>query len=438
MAIPVAPCRDFSSRGGARRGVELNGTRKESGIVLVIKQIGMLALIAVVLVAALPGLAQVSDAELEEVELALRTDGFYVEAGSEDSPVGVSSALSEADSQIYIVSFASDRGEDEGILADRIAQAFSSGTFVVLTPVGIGASSNEFSDAELNKALDAAEGNWSSLAEGISELDQSLAGKGGFPWLQAVVVAVLGFFGWNIYKGRKRDKGAVLSRLEEARAGIREQVADVSNDILELSDRVATADNTEATEHFREGSAIFSGVADSVETVPTEVGLTKLSADLTEAEWSLEAAEAILDGRQIPEKPTDRPVECFFHAHRAGIEEADVKTSAGSKKVSVCRECGERLRKGEKPAASTVSVGGRRIPRNVAPKSYGGAGFDMMDAFEIFVAGGRGARYNNWGTGRPTPSRSVGSRSTSRSRSGGRSGGSRGGGSRSRVSRRRR
>jgi hypothetical protein len=402
------------------------------------KRVGMMCLIAAVLVVALPALAQVSDAELEEVGLALRSDGFYVEPGSADSPSGVSSALSGADSQIYVVSFASDRGEDEGILADRIAASFSSGTFVVLTPVGIGASSHEFSESELNKALDAAEGNWGSLPKGIGELDQSLAGKGGFPWFGTIVAAVLGFLGWNVYKARKRDKGAVLTRLEEARVGIREQIADVSNDILELSDRVATADNTEATEHFRKGSATFSGVADSVDNVETELGLTVLSAELTEAEWSLEASEAILDGREIPEKPTDRPVECFFHAHRAGIEEADVKTSAGSRKVSVCRECGERLRKGEKPVASTVSVGGRRIPRSVAPESYGGAGFGVMDAFEIFVAGGRGARYNNWGTGRPTSNRSGGSRSTSRSRSIGRSGGSRGGGSRSRVSRRRR
>jgi hypothetical protein len=394
---------------------------------------------------AMPALAQVSDAELDEITAALRSDGYYIEPGSQDSADGLSKVLEEADAQLYVVSFAADRGEDEGIIADRIAGDFTSGSFIVLTPVGVGYASNDFFAPEMDDALDAAEGNWGLLADGMRKVDRSLSGKGGFPVGKAVLAVIVGGFGLLFYKNRKRDKTVKLSRLEEARAGIREQVNDVSNDILSLSDRVAVADNDEATNHYRKGSEIFSGVADAVGTVTTEMELSNLSAELTEAEWSLESAQAILDGRPIPEKPKDRPVECFFHAHRAGIEKADVKTAAGSKAVSVCRDCGERLRRGERPEASTVSVGGRRVPRSIAPRSYGGGGFDAMDAFEIIVAGG-GARYSNWGTGRSTvrrgnsrPSsrratsrRSSPSRPTSRSSSRSRSSSSKSRGSRRR------
>ena len=410
----------------------------------------VLSLVSVTAFLALPIFAQVSDSELDEITVALRSDGYYIESGSQDNPDGLSKVLDEAENQLYVVSFAADRGEDEGVIADRIAGEFSSGTFIVLTPVGVGYASNDFLADDMEGALDSAEGNWGSLAGGMEKVDRSLSGKGGFPLGKVILAAIVGAFGWLFYNNRKRDKTVKLSRLEEARAGIREQVNDVSNDILALSDRVAVAENEEATTHYRKGSEIFSGVADAVGSVTTEMELTNLSADLTEAEWSLESAEAVLDGRPVPVKPEDRPVECFFHAHRAGLEEADVKTAAGSKPVSVCRECGERLRRGERPEASTVSVGGRRVPRNVAPRSYGGGGFDAMDAFEIVVAGG-GARYNNWGTGRPSrrsttgrpssrssnPRRSSSSRSSSRpsSRSSSRS---RSSSSKSRGSRRRR
>src|SRR5690606_29589946 len=107
---------------------------------------------------------------------------------------------------------------------------------------------------------------------------------------------------------------------------------------------------------------------------------------------------AIRDGRPIPEQPVDRPVECFFHATKAGVEEAAIETPAGSKPVSVCRACAERLRQGEAPAERMIQVGGQRVPAGMARKSYGGGGMAPMDMFSILLAGSAIRRSHQWGT----------------------------------------
>jgi len=79
-----------------------------------------------------------------------------------------------------------------------------------------------------------------------------------------------------------------------------------------------------------------------------------------------------------------------------------LRTGAGDREVKVCPEDAERLRRGRQPQPRQINVGGRPVPAPMAPKSYGGGGFGMMDVFEV-ILGGMAASGGFGGVGRPQP-----------------------------------
>ncbi len=382
--------------------------------------------------------------EVGEVASGLRSEGTWAGPG-----VSIDGALqrvvNEAAIPLYVAVFAEDTGEDPSLTAERIASGFASGTFLVLTPDVIGVYSVDYSDAEVEAALDAA---WDvfgdSDAEGVEAFEKALTGRGGFPVGTVLFVGVFGLGAWVVWRGRRSTALAAERRQEERRTAVGEQVDDVANDILALSDRVQMAEDEAVVEHYRAANALFTDVQERVPRASTEMEFESCSTDLTKAEWHLEAVEALLDGRPVPTEPTDRPIECFFHQHKAGVEAAEIETPAGHKQVSVCRECATRLREGRRPEPRTVSMGGARIPAGRAPRSFGGGGLDV-GVFDVLVGGSRtsydwrGSRPRVGGLSAPSrrrsPSRPASSsRSRSSSRTSGRSRSSGGG----RASRRRR
>ena len=87
-----------------------------------------------------------------------------------------------------------------------------------------------------------------------------------------------------------------------------------------------------------------------------------------------------------------KPEHCFFDpTHGAGVEEAELKTPAGVRKVMVCRADAEKLRRGEAPVPRDLPMGPQRVPAPQAPRSAGGSGLDWLDVFSVIV-GGMGER----------------------------------------------
>jgi hypothetical protein len=397
-------------------------------------------LVFLLLLVAHPVAAQV---DVDDIAAGLRAEGTWAGPGTSIGS-DLQSAVDGAGIPIYVAVFAEDTGEDPSLTAERVSSGFGSGTFFVLTPDVIGVYSVDYDDAEVESALDAA---WDAFGEsdaaGVEAFERAITGEGGFPIGTVLLVGVVGVAGWAMWRGRRSQERAAAKRVAERRTAIGEQVDDVANDILALSDQVQVADDEVATDHYRKANGLFTEVQGRLPAATNELEFESCSTDLTKAEWHLEAVEAILEGRPIPEEPTDRPIECFFHQHKAGVEAAEIETPAGKKQVSVCRDCAARLRSGQRPEPRTVAVGGTRIPAGRAPRSFGGGGMDI-DVFDV-LAGGRRTSYD-WrgpsvgGFGGPArrPSRSTPRRSSSRStsRSSSRSSSrSRGGG---RASRRRR
>jgi hypothetical protein len=341
-------------------------------------------------------LAPQASGQPSEVVDSLIDDGFYLEDRTEAEAEAVAAVLAEAGvAALYLVEVTDD--VDPLALADDLQRELGSGTVMVVTPFEIGWASDRYTDTEIEAALDTSLSDFDrSPASGLESLAGALSeqaeasGDGSLGWLIPVgLVAIIGGGIWLLVRrSRKERETEHAGRLEEAKQELDGQIAVVSNYIVELSDRVAVAEDDEAESLYREAIELFSGVQKDLPQADELHEMELLSDRLDQARWQLESTEAKLDGKVPPPQPIDRPTKCFFDPnHRAGTEEAEIATAAGSQMVSVCRQCKSRLERGEKVAPRDISVGGRPVPAPRAPRSHGGSGFDWLDGFQILVGG---------------------------------------------------
>jgi hypothetical protein len=369
----------------------------------------------------------------DPVDVADQVDprGYYIEPGAAvDFAVmeDLVAAVSNNETRFYFVALADDPVEGADEFAEKVLTLVDQGaTVVVISPGEIGARSDDFSDAELNRAADEAigdddrsyEADFRVFAESLvavpagatgtttalttttisSSAGGSSANSGGGGGVFIFLAFVVGLMALVVFMTRRSAKNtqqASARRLAEAKREIAEQLDIIANEILDLADKVTLSEQDQAEEYFRTASATYQEAQDKLDKATNLAELERLSDELDTTRWQLEAAEAVVEGRPIPPEPADRPNSCFFDpTHRAGVEEAKIETAAGTKLVSVCRECADKLRRGEQPKPRDIMVGGRRVPAPMAPRSYGGGGFDWMGAVAIILSGlAQGSSYN--------------------------------------------
>jgi hypothetical protein len=356
--------------------------------------------------------------------------GYYIEPGAGvdfEAMEDLVSRVANSQTQFYFVALSSDPTEGTDEFAEEVLALLDQGaTVVVISPGELGARSDDFTSTDLDAAADAAvsdndrtfESDFRVFAESlvgvpagttatttalttttISSSTGGSSGSGGgggtFIFL-AIVVGVIALVFLMTRRSSKQAKQAGVQRLEEAKAEIRGQLDVIANEILDLADKVTVSEKDQAEEYFRTASATYQQALDRLEGANNLAELERLSDQLDTTRWQLEAAEAVVEGRPIPPEPEDRPNSCFFDpTHRAGVEEAKIETAAGSKTVSVCRECAAKLRRGEQPKPRDIMVGGRKVPAPMAPRSHGGGGFDWMGAVAVILSGlAQGASYD--------------------------------------------
>ncbi len=398
-------------------------------------------------------------ADPEDVADQVDPRGYYIEGAAVDFEVmeDLVSRVTNSETRFYFVALAADPIEGTDEFAEEVLARLDPGaTVIVISPGEIGARSDDFSSAELDRAADAAVGDadrsieadfrvfaeslvavsaGTTVTSGLTTTTVGSAaggssgggGSGALIFL-AIVIGVIALVVVATRRSAKQTKQAADRRLEEAKAEIRGQLDVIANEILDLADQVTLSERDQAEEYFRIASATYQQALDRLEGATNLAELERLSDQLDTTRWQLEAAEAVVEGRPIPPEPEDRPNSCFFDpTHRAGVEEAKIDTTAGSKVVSVCRECAAKLRRGEQPKPRDIMVGGRAVPAPMAPRSHGGGGFDWMGAVAIILSGlAQGASYD-FGRRPRRPSglgglifpSSGGLRSTSRRSSGG-------------------
>ena len=389
---------------------------RRAGATLIGVVVGALAL-------AIPAVGQ----SIDEIADGLLSRHYFI---AEGAPISINQmealVTSDPDFRFVALTETPDVGTDG--LAAELLDRVGTGTVVVLSPDEVGAVSSEYDDAAIGEALGVVAEAEDAYAVEFDQFVRALPGAvpsptppGGFPWLAVVAVGVVGLIGFTVWRGGRRQKELQSSRLEEARTEIRHQMDVIADQIVKLADDPRTERSPEALAHYRGASDTFAEAESRLAAATTLAALAGLSDDLDRARWELEATTALMEGRDPPPVPVDdKPEHCFFDpTHGAGVEEAEIQTATGTRKVMVCRRDAEMLRRGEAPVPREIPMGPQRVPAPQAPRSAGGSGLEWLDVFSVIVGGmGHGVGYNwprqsrrsSGGFGIPFPRRTTASR----------------------------
>jgi len=119
-------------------------------------------------------------------------------------------------------------------------------------------------------------------------------------------VAVVGMLAYRAYRTRAERRRA--ERIDRADvAALREQVesmlADTANRVLDVEGRPGLVMSTEANDYFQRAVSTFVSVDEKLDAAVSTYELRSLLSELEDALWRLGAAQAILDGRDLPTRP---------------------------------------------------------------------------------------------------------------------------------------
>ncbi len=266
--------------------------------------VGSALVVLVLLFGTAAGAQSIGDFEDE-----LRADQVHVEDGAEGSEAALRRIVADAANAgftLYIVSMRGSTTDAEALaisLRDRLG-----GTVLVVTPSSIGAASSDLPQSSTNRALDAFSG---SIEDGSTAFVAALTTSepsgsgGGIPILPVlavvgVVVSVLGM--WT----RRRNRSRVKNEMAARRTAVGDELAAIGREILDLEDRVAIADNDDATAHYRKGNEQYLELQEQLEGATSLWQITQTDYAADTAAWHLDATEALLEGDPVPEEP-ERP-----------------------------------------------------------------------------------------------------------------------------------
>jgi len=397
-------------------------------------------LVAVLLAVVPSALAQTPD----EAAAAARDQGYYIEDGLGTSESRISDAVTRAageGSRFFVVILDDNPPVGAPTFAGAVLDRLGSGTVLVLSASQEGMESTEFTASKLESALDTAFDAGGGDAGFVDTVVSVLTGAApessggsstGLFIMLGIIVLLVALVWWAIRRQKRSAEQSEGKVIAEARKEIKGQLDAMANTILDISDRVSVSDSKQDNAYLEAAGVTYGTALEEFETAMDLRSLESLSDRLDEARWQLDAAAALAYDRPVPPKP-EKEVrhQCFFDPnHPQATEMAEIKTSAGTRKVRVCKDDAEKLRRGQQPEPRMIQVAGRRVPAPMAPRSHGGGGMDWLGAFSVILGGMAQKRSYDWsrssrgttglfGTGtRSTSSGSSRSSAPKRSRAG--------------------
>lgn len=213
---------------------------------------------ALVVVAALPASAQ-TDADLVAI---LSASQVYVEDTAEKVDIDrLQASVGRADQldlDLRIAVLAAD-GDAEAT-AVELRDALGGVTVVVFTADRFGFASAELSNDRLTDALEAATEALAgdSIENGVDALVDALEPGPGFPWGWVTAIAVAGVavlaFGGRFWDSKARA-ARQARRIERWKSELRDRASAISDEVLDLSDRVELADSPPLSTRYRDAVA---------------------------------------------------------------------------------------------------------------------------------------------------------------------------------------
>ncbi len=285
-------------------------------------------------------------AEPAEVAREIRDDGVFVESGSD---------LSEADAG-NLVAAVRNEGERFSIIVltesvtggattfgDAVVDRLSDpGLIFVLTPddVAVVGEGVVYTLEEIDDALDLAISvggtdtdyafNFVDTLTGAvvvtpvpaepapqptpepaatSTPEPSSGGGSGFLWFIVIVGGIGLFIFWMVRRSKQRQELSTENELAAARAEIQEQIDAVANDLLDMEDEVRQANNDRVDDLYNAAGEAYQEASDALAKADTPGEFLDITNDLDLAIWQLDSAEALLDGKAPPPKPTPKRLE---------------------------------------------------------------------------------------------------------------------------------
>ena len=221
---------------------------------------------------------------------------------------------------------------------------------------------------------------------------------GGGAVIGLLIAGVVAFLVFRAVRNRRRAK----AELAEVKAAAHDDLIALAEDVQKLEQPVEA--NAQAKDEYTQALDSYDKASDSFDRVTQPRQLEGVTSALEEGRWHMSAAQALLDGRDPPER---RP-PCFFDP-RHGPSTRDVQwTPPGGtpRKVPACEADALAVEQGAQPASREVLTGGRMVPYWSAPPyfgpwaggyfmPFGGTGF----LSGLFVGELLGGAFGGWGYG---------------------------------------
>lgn len=233
-------------------------------------------------------------------------------------------------------------------------------------------------------------------------------GTGGGVLIGLLVLGGGAFLLFRTLRSRRRHQ----AELAEVKAAAHDDLIALADDVQKLEEPVEA--NPQAKQEYEAALDGYSQASGAYDRATRTRELDKVASALEEGRYHMSAAEALLAGKQPPER---RP-PCFFDPrHGPSTREVDWAPPGGApRKVPACEADAQAIERGLEPASREVMAGGRSVPYWNAPPyfgpwaggyfmPFGGAGF----LSGLFVGNLLGGAYGGFGWGGTGASSGVGS-----------------------------
>jgi hypothetical protein len=371
---------------------------------------------------------------IDEAIEALRTDPIYVDSAAQlaidaGDEARLRRKLDRAGAGPVYIAILRQAAEDEtGGDPDGVVQAIHDGlgrpgTYAVIVGRHFRAGSEGVLEQGVagrlaTEALDAhrSEGVTSTLLDFIDRVaaarrsgggDRGRGGgddepsAGGNALIVVLLLGGVAFVLFRAYRKRRRTQ----AELAEVKAAAHEDLIALADDVQKLEEPVEA--NQGAKNEYAEALDSYDKATRSFDRARQPRELEAVTSALEEGRYHMAAAEAIVAGRNPPE----RRAPCFFDPrHGPSTRDVEWAPPGGTpREVPACEADAQAVERGAEPASREVMAGGRMVPYWNAPPyfgpwaggyfmPFGGAGF-LSGLFVGELLGGAygGLGYGSWG-----------------------------------------
>jgi hypothetical protein len=222
--------------------------------------------------------------------------------------------------------------------------------------------------------------------------------SGGGALIGVLIAGIVAFLLFQAVRKRRRN----LAELAEVKAAAHDDLIALADDVQKLEQPVES--NPRAKQEYDQALDSYGTASSSYDRARQPRQLEPVTTALEEGRYHMASAQALLDGKEPPER---RP-PCFFDP-RHGPSSRDVEWAPPGgtpRKVPACEADAQAVERGAQPASREVMTGGRMVPYWNAPPYFGPWAGGYFSPFGgpgflsgIFVGELLGGAYGGWGYG---------------------------------------